>query len=114
MQCQSQWSTLVKRIRGVIKENRKKKSKLSSCMCDNLGTKMNDFVLSCQPLKYNHTSSTLHTVITCYIDSTSFASEDEDENEVINDGEWGVVKKKFYKWPLYQLQKSIMTKEMTW
>ena len=104
-QCQSQWSALVKCIRGVIKENRKKKSKLSSCMCDNSRTEMNDFVLSCQPLKYDHISSTLHSVITWYIDSTSFASEDKDENEVINDGEWGVVNKKFHKWPLYQLQK---------
>ena len=66
---------------------------------------MNDFILSCQPLKYDHTSFTLHTVIICYIDSTSFASEDEDENEVINDDEWGVVNEKFCKWPLYQSQK---------
>ena len=43
--------------------------------------------------------------MTGYIDSTSFASEDKDENEIINDGEWRVVNKKFYKWPLYQLQK---------
>ena len=50
---------------------------------------MNDFILSCQPLKYDHTSSTLHAVITWYFNSTSFASEDEDENEVINDGEGG-------------------------
>ena len=66
---------------------------------------MKNFILSCQPLKYDHTSSTLHTVIMWYINSTSFASEDEDENEIINDGEWGVVNKKFYKLPLYQLQK---------
>ena len=50
---------------------------------------MKNFILSCQPLKYDHTSSTLHTVIMWYINSTSFASEDEDENEIINDGEWG-------------------------
>ena len=43
--------------------------------------------------------------MTWYIDSTSFTSEEKDEKEVINDGEWGVVNAKFYKWPLYQLQK---------
>ena len=89
-QCPLQWSALVKCIQGVKKENRKKKSKLSLCTCDNYSvTKMSDFILSCQPLKYDHTFSTLRMVIMWYIESTSFTSEDEDENEVINNGEWG-------------------------
>ena len=114
MQCQSQWSTLVKHIQGIIKENQKKNSKLSSCTCDNSGTEMNNFILSWQPLKYDHTSSTVHTLIMWYIDSTSFASEDEDENVVINDGEWRVVNKNFTNGLCTDCKKSIMTKGVTW
>ena len=105
MQCQSQWPSLVKCVCGVIKENRKEKLKAWLCRYHTVGTRLNDFVLLCQPLCYHQYCSTLHTIITWYVHSTSFAGnddEEEDDNEVIDECEWGVLDDKFYKWPLYQ------------
>ena len=106
MQCQSQWSSLVKHICSVIKENQKEKLKAWLCRYHAVGTGLNDFILLWQALCYDQYCSTLHTIITWFVHSTWFAGNDDteeaDDNEVIDESEWGVLDDKFYKWPLYQ------------
>ena len=61
---------------------------------------INDFVLLCQPLAYDLTSSTLHMGVTGYLHSTSNSFKHPNEAER---DEWGVVGENlYYKWPLYQ------------
>ena len=69
-----------------------------------MATRLNDLILSCQPLRYDPDTSILHMIITWYIHSSPThhcgdvgGAETKDNY----DAEWEVINNKYYKWPLY-------------
>ena len=93
----------MKAINSIVRDNRRVKIKKWSCKCTTSTAQINDFVLLCQPLTYDLTSSTLHTSVTWYLHSTSNSSKHPNEADDTERDEWGVVGENlYYKWPLYQ------------
>ena len=89
MQCQLLWSSLMKAINSIVRDNRRKKIKKWSCKCTTSTAQINDFVLLCQPLAYNLTSLTLHTSMTWYLYSTSDSFKHPNEADEAERDEWG-------------------------
>ena len=63
LQFNSLWSSFVKNVYGILKNNQKKKVKAWSCKCTTSDVQINDLCLVCQPLFYDQ-QNTLHTAIT--------------------------------------------------
>ena len=95
MQCQSLWSSPMKAINSIVRDNRRTKIKKWSCKCTTSTAQINDFVLLCQPLAYNLTSSTLHMSVTWYLHSTSNSLKHSNKADEAERDKWGVVGEKF-------------------
>ena len=100
LQFNSLWSSFIKNVYGILKNNQKKKVKAWSCKCMTSDVQINDLCLVCKLLFYDH-QNTLHTAITWYVHSTSFSLHDNETNSSLCE-EWGQVNDTFYEWPLYK------------
>ena len=101
--CQSQWSLLIRRVVKLVRDYQKRKAK-ETRECSNAVARLNDLVLSCQPLRYDPDVAILHTIIKWYIHSSPTHHHVDvggGETKDNCDAEWGVINNKYYKWPLY-------------
>ena len=67
--CQSQWSSLIRRVIRLMCDYQKRKAK-ETREWTNAVARLNDLILLCQPLRYNPDASILHTIIMWYVHSS--------------------------------------------
>ena len=79
----------MKAINSIARDNRRKKIKKWSCKCTTSTAQINDFVLLCQPLAYDLTSSTLHTSVMWYLHSTLNSLKHPNKADEGGHDEWG-------------------------
>ena len=78
-QFNSLWSSFVKNIYGILKNNQKKKVKAWSCKYTTSDVQINYLCSVCQLLFYDH-QNTLHTAIAWYVHSTLFSLHEKKTN----------------------------------